>query len=106
MNIPKSLEDKVFEGRKAPAYSINEAEKAFQFIIDKPDVFTEEISEELKNLLSAEALIEKRKVRLASSEKINKMLVSSTGKLESINKIVESEYINLGVSLRMLILTD
>ncbi len=106
VNIPKSLEDKVFEGRKAPAYSINEAEKAFQFIIDKPDVFTEEISEELKNLLSAEALIEKRKVRLASNDKINKMLVSSTGKLESINRIVESEYINLGTSLRMLILTD
>ena len=105
-NISKSLEEKVFEGRKAPVYSIAEAEKAFQFIIDKPDVFTEEISEELKAILSKEALVEKRKVRLASSDKINKMLVSSTGKLESINKIVESEYANLGDSLRMLILTD
>ena len=105
-NISKSLEEKVYEGRKAPVYSIAEAEKAFQFIIDKPDVFTEEISEELKAILSKEALIEKRKVRLASSDKINKMLVSSTGKLESINKIVASEYQNLGDSLRMLILTD
>ena len=105
-NISKSLEEKVFEGRKAPAYSITEAEKAFQFIIDTPEVFTEEIGEELKALLSKEALIEKRKVRLASNDKINKMLVSSTGKLQSINKIVSSEYHNLGDSLRMLILTD
>ncbi len=105
-NISKSLEEKVFEGRKAPVYSIAEAEKAFQFIIDKPDIFPEEISEELKAILSKEALIEKRKVRLASSDKINKMLVSSTGKLGSINKIVASEYANLGDSLRMLILTD
>ena len=66
----------------------------------------EEISEELKAILSKEALIEKRKVRLASNDKINKMLVSSTGKLGSINKIVASEYANLGDSLRMLILTD
>ncbi len=105
-NISKSLEDKVNEGRKAPEYSITEAEKAFQFIIDKPDVFGEEISEELKEALSKEALIEKRKVRLASNDKINKMLISSTGKLDSINKIVESEYANLGDGLRMLILTD
>ncbi len=105
-NISKSLEEKVFEGRKASVYSIGEAEKAFQFIIDKPDIFTEKISEELKSALSKEALIEKRKVRLVSSDKINKMLISSTGKLHSINKIVESEYKNLGDSLRMLILTD
>ena len=105
-NISKSLEEKVFEGKKAPVYSITEAEKAFQFIVDTPDVFTEEISEELKAILSKEALVEKRKVRLASSDKINKMLVSSTGKLQSINRIVASEYQNLGGSLRMLILTD
>jgi superfamily II DNA or RNA helicase len=57
-NISKSLEEKVFEGRKAPVYSIAEAEKAFQFIIDKPDIFAEEISEALKAILSKEALIE------------------------------------------------
>ena len=105
-NISKSLEDKVNEGRNAPVYSIKVAETAFQFIIDNPEIFTQEISSELKTVLSSEALIEKSKVRLASNDKINKMLVSSTGKLESINKIVESEFENLGNSLRMLILTD
>ena len=105
-NISKSLEEKVSEGRKLPEYTLPYAEKAFQFIIDNPDIFTEELSEKLKSVLSKEALIEKRKVRLVSSDKINKMLISSTGKLESIGTIVRSEYANLGDSLRMLILTD
>lgn len=105
-NISKSLEEKVSEGRKLPGYTLSYAEKAFQFIIDNPDIFTEELSEKLKSVLSKEALIEKRKVRLVSSDKINKMLISSTGKLDSISAIVRSEYANLGDSLRMLILTD
>ncbi len=105
-NISKSLEEKVSEGRKLPGYTLSYAEKAFQFIIDNPDIFTEELSEKLKSVLSKEALIEKRKVRLVSNDKINKMLISSTGKLDSINTIVSSEYANLGDSLRMLILTD
>ncbi|MBO5935609.1 MAG: DEAD/DEAH box helicase family protein [Clostridia bacterium] len=104
--IAESLETKVFDGQKAPAYSISMAETAFQFIIDNPDVFTEELSSKLKTVLSEEALIEKNKVRLSSNEKINRMLVSSTGKLQSINRITASEYKNLGNSLRMLILTD
>ena len=106
LNISKSLEEKVSEGRKLPGYTLSYAEKAFQFIIDNPDIFTEELSEKLKSVLSKEALIEKRKVCLVSSDKINKMLISSTGKLDSINTIVSSEYANLGDSLRMLILTD
>ena len=106
LNISKSLEEKVSEGRKLPGYTLSYAEKAFQFIIDNPDIFTEELSEKLKSALSKEALIEKRKVRLVSSDKINKMLISSTGKLDSIGTIVRSEYANLGDSLRMLILTD
>ena len=104
--IPTEVEDKIYEGRKVLPYSISEAEKAFQFIIDKPDVFGKNISEGLKSVLTKEALIEKRKVCLVSTDKINRILASSIGKLGSINKIVESEYTNLGDSLRMLILTD
>lgn len=106
VTISQSIEEKVNEGRNAPVYSIKEAENSFQFIIDNPDIFTEEISGELKNILSAEALVEKNKVCLSSNEKINRMLVSSVGKLNSINRIVKSEYDNLGDGLRMLILTD
>lgn len=104
--VSQSLEEKVNEGRNVPVYSIKEAEKAFQFIIDNPDIFTEEISGNLKNILSSEALAEKNKICLSSNEKINRMLVSSVGKLNSINRIAKSEYDNLGDGLRMLILTD
>ena len=104
--VSESLVNKVNEGRNAPAYSVRVAETAFQFVIDNPEIFTEQISEDLRATLSSEALIEKNKVRFSSNDKINRMLVSSTGKLQSINRIVESEYGNLGETLRMLILTD
>lgn len=96
------------------AFHINEelkcnminAEKAFQFIIESPEIFSEEISEELRQTLSQKGLIEKKKVRLISNDKINKSLISSSAKLESIKTIVESEYFNLKENLRMLVLTD
>ena len=97
---------KVFAGRKDLKCNMINAEKAFQFIIDNPEIFSEKISENLRQTLSQKGLIEKKKVRLVSNEKINKSLISSTGKLESIKTIVDSEYVNLKADLRMLILTD
>ena len=43
---------------------------------------------------------------LESNEAMNKLLVSSIGKLQSINDIVKSEYNSLGSDLKMLVLTD
>ncbi len=97
---------RIFDGRKDLKCNLINAEKAFQFIIENPEIFTEELSENLKQILSQNGLIEKKKVRLISSEKINKSLISSSAKLESIKTIVESEYFNLKDNLRMLILTD
>lgn len=104
--LPVAFVTKVTEGKIIPGYSMQDAEKAFQFIIDKPQIFSEELSTELQNILSENSLIEKRKVCLASNDKLRKMLASSMGKLDSIEKIVDSECQNLGDSLRMLILTD
>ncbi len=89
-----------------PNYNLSDCEKVFQFVLDKPDIFTEQISDELKSVLSKYSLIDKRKVCLSSNDKLNKMLISSSGKLNSIKEIVNSEYNNLKSSLRMLILTD
>ena len=97
---------KIFDGRKDLKCNLINAEKAFQFIIENPEIFTEELSENLKQILSQNGLIEKKKIRLVSNEKINKSLISSSAKLESIKTIVESEYLNLKDNLRMLILTD
>ncbi len=104
--IPSGVLSFISQNKKIPRYSISHAQTAFQFIIDNPEIFTEEYSESLKSELMQEALIEKRKVQLKTNEKLNKMLISSVGKLDSINKIAESEFNNLGKELRLLILTD
>ena len=64
------------------------------------------MSEELKNILLESSLIEKRKVQLITTDKINRMLASSMGKLKSIEIIAENAVRNLGDGLRMLVLTD
>jgi len=60
------------------------------------------LEEHLKHL----GLIHKKKVCLQMDEKLEKMLITSKGKVESIKEIVKSEYQALGKDLRMLILTD
>lgn len=102
--ISKSFCDKVFEGKK-PVYSLKYAEKAFEFIISKPEIFGD-TSEKLKNILSENSLIEKKKVCLESTDKLNKLLISSQGKLNSVCEIAREEYNDLGDGLRMLVLTD
>lgn len=106
VKIPIDLITLVSPSGKLPTYNIELAQTAFQFIVDSPDIFGEELSDRLRKKLSMCGLTENKTVTLCSSEKIDKMLVSSLGKLESIEKIAQSEYSNLGQGLRMLILTD
>ncbi len=56
--------------------------------------------------LSKIGCIEKRKVNLISNHQINKILINSLGKLNSIKEIVKSETFHLQENLRMVILTD
>lgn len=104
--LPQNLTKIILKNGMIPNYTLNDVQTAFQFIIDRCDIFTEEISENLRTILSQNSLIEKRKVCLTSNDKLSKMLVSSMGKLNSINQIVNAEYFKLKNNLRMLILTD
>lgn len=70
------------------------------YLCDK--VYREELIRDLKS----KGLIEKKKVCMAVSSAIEKMLIQSKGKIESIKKIVSTEYENMGSQLRQLILTD
>lgn len=74
------------------------------------DVESYEVDENYRQLmmkeLKAKGLIEKRKVSLQVNQVIEKMLINSRGKCESIKQIVFHEYQNLGENLRLLILTD
>mgnify|MGYP003290408509 CR=1 FL=1 len=106
INIPSDIIKKLFGRKNVPENNIGITEKTFQFIIDKPEIFGEALSEELKNILLENSLIEKRKVQLITTDKINRMLASSMGKLKSIEIIAENDVNNLGDGLRMLVLTD
>ena len=65
-------------------------------------IFIEEIIRELKQA----GLLEKRKVCLTATKAIQKLLIQSKGKINSMKRIVQQESENMGTSLRMLILTD
>ena len=62
--------------------------------------------EELKHQLRRHGVLEQQRIGLLYNDRINKMLISSDGKMKSINEIVSFEYKNLGNQLRMVILSD
>lgn len=62
--------------------------------------------EELTARLKAAGCIYKNKVRLTKNEEVTKLLISSRGKLNSINEIVQAEFKSLGPNLRLLVLCD
>lgn len=105
---PKRLQ-RLLGAKKLPAMEEKWMEQLLQgilyddcdsYLCDK--VYREELIRRLKN----QGLIEKKKVCMAVNSALEKMLVCSKGKIESIKKIVAHEYKNMGSQLRQLILTD
>jgi superfamily II DNA or RNA helicase len=106
--IPEKLRRSVAKSGIKSA-SIESMELLLQgFLYDDADSYAcgEEYRQSLETELKANGLIEKKKVVLAVSEAIEKMLISSKGKCKSIEAVVRGEYAGLGKNLRMLILTD
>ncbi len=79
---------------------------ALTFLLSNKEAFPGEIAEPLTEILARGGVLEKGKVCLLSTDKIDKMLLSSAGKIESIQSILASEATVLGEELRALILTD
>lgn len=77
-------------------------------LYDDTDSFVVEKAyyDEIMNELKSRGLIEKRKVTLSVNQAIEKMLVKSVGKCESIKTIVFHEYEIMKNELKLLILTD
>lgn len=86
--------------------SLTLLQDAVSCVLENKDVFPEEITEPLTEILARHAVLEKGKVCLRSTDKIDKMLLASAGKLESIRAIMASESTVLGEEMRALILTD
>lgn len=107
-DVPKHIES-VMGTRKFPKMNEKWMEIVLQkFLIDCPDDFPcpsgyqELVAQDMRK----SGLINKRKVTLTASAAVEKMLISSKGKIKSILTIAESEYQTLGNNLRMLVLTD
>lgn len=78
------------------------------FLFDDRDSYEcgEEYREALIRELKARGMVEKKKVSFRTSPRLEKLLVNSRGKLNSILRIAACEQTALGEELRMLILTD
>lgn len=78
------------------------------FLFDDADSYSadKKYREALQNQLKEAGLSEKKRVRFLVNDRIEKMLVNSSGKLDSILNIASCEHTAMGEKLRMLILTD
>lgn len=104
--VPQKLISNLLPSKQLPAFTLEFAETAFQFIIDREDLFDEDLRSFVRKKLTENELCIRKKVSLISNEKLRRMTSSSLGKLESIITIVKAEYRKLGQSLQMLVLTD
>jgi Rad3-related DNA helicase len=87
-------------------WDLDTAQLLFQFMISDDQLFSKQDSEFVLGFLRRYGLVDKREVFLTTNPQLEKLLVSSIGKLNSIGKIVEAEWEDLGENLRLLILTD
>lgn len=60
----------------------------------------------LADRLRAAGLIHKNRVELSANSEVDKLLINSRGKLQSIQEIVKAEFSGMGEKLRLLVLTD
>ena len=91
---------------RLPRCGEEEAEAALRFLLRRPDLFGQKNAERLRALLDEQGLIEGGQLYLSADPALQKKMLSSLGKLESIEKIVRAEIASCGRGLRMLILTD
>lgn len=106
INVPQSLVKFLLPSCKLPFFQMEFAEIAFQFIIEKGDVFGEEVGMVIREKLATHGFIIRNNISLQSTDKLRKEMSSSLGKLNSIVTIVNEEFRQLRQELRMLILTD
>ena len=108
IEFPKKL--KVTAGTlKLPEMKPVHMEKLLQgFLYSNTDGYAckQDYPEKLEKELKAAGLIEKKKVAFTTSATVEKMLINSKGKANSIRDIVKHEYQAMGKDLRLLVLTD
>lgn len=108
LNIPYSekIKTALYADRNVPPCSMTDAENALNFLVSSDSPAGEDEKEKLLNILKNHGVIEKKKVFLEMNQTVKKHLLSSAGKMTSIERICESESEALKEKLRMVILTD
>ena len=105
----KQLRKLIGTSAKLPRLDVHWMEVLLQgFLYHDADSYPafEDYREELRKRLSRLGLISRKTVVLTSGDEINRLLLTSRGKLNSIREIVRAEHTSLAGKLRMLILTD
>ncbi|MCL2556542.1 MAG: DEAD/DEAH box helicase family protein [Firmicutes bacterium] len=104
---PKKQFVKVLEKcEKGGTWDLSVAQNLLQGMMDNDQLFCDKDRDFVKNYLSRYGLVEKKRVKLLSCEEHEKLLITSTSKLGSIDRIVDREWVNLGENIRLLVLTD
>ena len=103
--VDKKLVRALTSGNKLPAPDPERVELAVNFLL-KGTLLTENEREVCFGIFKRHGVIERGEAALGLSERLRKELVSSVGKLKSIEEITRSEWGNQKEALRLLILTD
>ena len=83
-----------------------EVQAAASFVLSNKNLFPDDVTQPVAAILAQNGVLEKGKVCLLYTDRIDRMLLSSAGKLDSIRAVMASEATVLGEELRALILTD
>ncbi|CQR24636.1 helicase superfamily protein [Streptococcus varani] len=105
---PPRLKD-LLSDKKLPRLTVDWLGQLLQyFCYDEADFYgiEESYRKQLIKEMKARGLIEKNKISLVKNQELDKLLLHSTGKIQSIKEIVSHEYQQSGRDLRQLILTD
>ncbi len=105
ISVDKKLIRYLTTGNRLPSANLERIELAVNFLL-KGTLLTEEEREACAKIFKGHDVIERGEVSLGLSERLRKKLVSSVGKLKSIEEIAKSEQESKKEALRLLILTD
>lgn len=106
ISIPLELIKLLCQKKTLPRMRMEYTERAFSFVLEHPELFREDLVIQLKEILAQNRLLRRGKPILCEDPNVDKALISSAGKLISIQNIAATEFANMGKDLRMLVLTD
>ena len=105
ISVDKKLIRALTGGKKLPPLNQERITFAANFLI-KGTLLEEDEREACSEIFKRQGVIERGEVALGLNEKLKRKLVSSVGKLKSIEEITKNEQKNKKDALRLLILTD